>query len=196
MEQPFVLMVGQCCTTSIVKCYFLCPSGDVFIGSIDITREYKDAHKICNALAEYIETIGVNNVVQICIDNVSSMRNVPNLLICHFPILYFQVCDVHCLNLLLEDWGKTTQAKQIMKKKKTIVSFIQQHHAPLATFCCYETNLMLNPIETWCATNFLMVERLFKLRPTIEQTIADPNSITSFVNLLHGNHRKKKFSPR
>jgi hypothetical protein len=127
---------------------FVCPSGDVFIGSIDITREYKDAHKICNALDEYIETIGVNNIVKICTDNVSSMRNMPNLLIFCFPSLYFQVCDVHCLNLLLEDWGKTTQAKRSMKKRKAIISFIQQHHAPLAIFCRYETNLMLNPIET------------------------------------------------
>jgi hypothetical protein len=38
---------------------FACPSGDVFIGSIDTTREWKDAHYICNALAKYIETIGI-----------------------------------------------------------------------------------------------------------------------------------------
>jgi hypothetical protein len=54
-------------------------------------------------------------------------------------------------------------------KKVKVVSFIQQHHAPLAIFCRYETNIMLlNPIETQFATNFLMVERFFKLRPTIE----------------------------
>jgi len=79
------------------------------------------------------------------------------------------------LNLLLEDWGKTTWVKQIMKKTKIIVFFIQQHHAPLAIFCCYETNLMfLNLIETIFATNFLMVVKLFKLRFTIEQIVAYP----------------------
>jgi len=45
---------------------------------------------------------------------------------------------------------------------------------------------MLNPIETWFVTKCLMVERLFKLKPTIEQTIVDLNWII-FVNLLHGN---------
>jgi hypothetical protein len=45
---------------------------------------------------------------------------------------------------------------------------------------------MLNPIETWFVTKRLMVERLFKLKPTIEQTIVDLNWII-FVNLLHGN---------
>jgi hypothetical protein len=78
--------------------------------------------------------------------------------------------------------------KQIVKRVKVVMSLIQQHHAPLAIFCCYETNLMLlNPIETWFATNFLMVERLFKLRLAIEQTITNPN-LTTFVNSLCGNH--------
>jgi hypothetical protein len=35
--------------------------------------------------------------------------------------------------------------------------------------------MLLNPIETWFATIFLMVERLFKLKPMIEQIVADPN---------------------
>jgi hypothetical protein len=43
----------------LLNVMFACPSGDVFIGSIDTTREWKDAHYICNALAKYIETIGI-----------------------------------------------------------------------------------------------------------------------------------------
>ncbi len=85
---------------------FICPSGDVFIGSIDTTKERKDAHYIWNALGGYIETIGVDNIVQICTYNASSMRSAANLLIHHFPSLYFQGCAAHCLDLLLEDWGK------------------------------------------------------------------------------------------
>jgi hypothetical protein len=92
------------------------------------------------------------------------------------------------LDLLLENWGKATWVKTIMKMEKVIVSFIQQHHAPLTIFCHYETNLMLlKPIEMQFVTKFLMVERLFKLKLAIEQTIVDPNW-TIFVNTLHGNH--------
>jgi hypothetical protein len=116
------------------------------------------------------------------------MRSVTNLLICHFPYLYFQGCVVHCLDLLLEDWGKTTWAKQIMKKAKAIVSFIRQHHAPLAIFHHYKTNLMLlNPTKARFATNFLIVERLFKLRLAIEQTFANLDW-TTFVNSMRGSH--------
>jgi hypothetical protein len=80
---------------------FVC-SG-VFVGSIDIIREWKDAHYICTALVKYIETIGVDNIVQICIDNVLNMRSVANLLLHHFSSFYFQGCVNHYLDLLLED---------------------------------------------------------------------------------------------
>jgi hypothetical protein len=47
--------------------------------------------------------------------------------------------------------------------------------------------MSLNPFETQFATKFLMVERLFKFKPAIEQTIVNPHWIT-FVNSLHGGH--------
>jgi hypothetical protein len=87
----------------LLNVMFACPSGDVFIGSIDTTGEWKDAHYICNTLDGYIETIGIDNIVQICTNNVSSMRSVVNLLICHFSNFYFQSCVAHSLDLLLED---------------------------------------------------------------------------------------------
>jgi len=103
-----------------------CLDGDVFIGSISTIMEWKHAHYICNAFAKYIETIGVNNIVQICRDNALSMKSVVNLLIHHFPNFYFQGC-VHCLDLLLEDGGKTTWAKWIVKKKK----FLNSHDSTM-----------------------------------------------------------------
>ncbi len=95
----------------LLNVVFACPSGDVFIGSIDTTMEWKDAQYICNALGGYIETIRVSNIVQICTDKVSNMKSEVNLLFYHFPSLYFQGCVAHCLDLLLEDWGKATWAK-------------------------------------------------------------------------------------
>jgi hypothetical protein len=79
-------------------------------------------------------------------------------------------------------------------KNVNVVSFIQQHHAPLAIFHHYETNLMLlNPTETQFATKFLMVKRLFKFRPAIEQIVVNLDW-TTFVNSLCGNHRQKSFT--
>jgi hypothetical protein len=71
------------------------------------------------------------------------MKNVVDPLIHHFPSLYFQGCAIHCLDSLLEDWGKITWVKRIVKNVKIIMFFIQQHHVALVIFCHYETNLML-----------------------------------------------------
>jgi hypothetical protein len=65
----------------LLNVMFACPSGDVFIGSIDTKGEWKDAHYICNPLAGYIKTIGINNIVQIYINNALNMKSVINLLI-------------------------------------------------------------------------------------------------------------------
>jgi hypothetical protein len=54
-------------------------------------------------LGGHIKTIRVDNIIQICTNNVSNMKSVINLLIHHFPSLYFQSCVIHCLHLLLED---------------------------------------------------------------------------------------------
>jgi hypothetical protein len=47
--------------------------------------------------------------------------------------------------------------------------------------------MLLNPTETWFVIKILMVERLFKVKPTIEQIVVDPNW-TTFVNSFYGNH--------
>jgi hypothetical protein len=58
------------------------------------------------------------------------MKSVVDLLIHHFPNLYFQGCVVHCLNLLLEDWGKATWVKRIVKKAKNYFFFIYDNTMP------------------------------------------------------------------
>jgi hypothetical protein len=106
-------------------------------------------------LVKYIENVGMNNIVQICIDNVSSMQNVVDLIIHCFLGLYFQGCVIHYFDFLLEDWGKKTWVKLL---------FLSYNNALLVIFCHYETNLMFpNLNETQFTTNFLMVEWLFKL---------------------------------
>jgi hypothetical protein len=66
-------------------------NSDLFIGSIYTTREWKDAHYKCNALAGYIKTIGIYNIVQVCTNNVLNMKSAVDLLIRHFPSFYFKV---------------------------------------------------------------------------------------------------------
>jgi hypothetical protein len=53
--------------------------------------------------------------------------------------------------------------------------------------------MLLNPTKTWFTTNFLMIERLFQLRPAIEQTIFYLD-LKTFVKSFHGSHHHKSFT--
>jgi hypothetical protein len=73
-------------------------------------------------MEKYIKEVGLHNVVQVCIDNASSMKAVANIITNKFPHIYFQGCAVYAMNLLLEDWGKATWMKEAVKKSRTIVN--------------------------------------------------------------------------
>jgi hypothetical protein len=62
------------------------------------------------------------------------MDGASNILKVLYPSLYFQGCATHCFDLLLEDWGKEQWVNSLASLAKTIVSFIQTHHMPLAIY--------------------------------------------------------------
>jgi hypothetical protein len=57
-------------------------------------------------LVGYIKTLGVNNIVQICKENVLNMSSAIEFVTCCFPSLYFQGYVIHFLDLLVDFGGK------------------------------------------------------------------------------------------
>jgi len=89
--------------------------------------------------------------------------------------------------LAIGRWGKNNMGEMNCEKKRVLNSH-DSTMRPQQFFFNYETNLMLlNSTKTWFATSFLMVERLFRLKPTIEQTVVNLD-LTTFVNSLCGSH--------
>ncbi len=126
----------------------------------------------------------VDNVVQICMDNASNMQSAFDILRVRYPTLYFQGCAAHCLELLLGDLGKEPWVKRLVSCTKTIVSFIQTHHMPLAIYSRYDPTFNLSHlVETQFATKNFMVDKLVNVQPTTEKTIIGPNWLI-FVNSL------------
>jgi hypothetical protein len=63
----------------------VCPTGDVFIGSVDTTDHKKIKKYIAGELRTYIEAVGLNNVIQICSDNTSPMLGALDELVARYP---------------------------------------------------------------------------------------------------------------
>jgi hypothetical protein len=92
--------INICPLLNIILVY---PNRNLFLKTIDTIKDLKDAQYICIALVEYIKNMGVDNFLQIYMDNASNMRNTSNILRVCYPSLYFQGCATHCFDLLLND---------------------------------------------------------------------------------------------
>ena len=95
-----------------------CPAGDIFLGSVDILGNKKTKEYIAGELKRFIEQIGPMKVGQIYIDNAANMLGAVDKVIETYPHIYKQGCAAHALDLLLEDWAKIPQFKDLIAKAK------------------------------------------------------------------------------
>ena len=169
---PFLNMV-QCGT-----------KGDVFLGTIDTTRNQKDHTYVATQILSSVQKVEADNVVQICIDNAPVMSSAACDVMRLNPHMYVQGCAAHCLDLLLEDWAQQDWMKKVVKKAQLIYVFIKNHHASQAIFRRLSLNLSMNvPIETRFATNFIMIDYLVQVRNALERMIVDDEWYT-FMEVL------------
>ena len=88
--------------------------------------------------------------------------------------LYVQGCAAHCLDLLLEDWGKEEWVKKLVKKAIIMFVFIKSHRASQAIFRRLSPDFSIHlSVETHLATNFIMIDRLLQVRNALERMIID-----------------------
>ena len=79
------------------------------------------------------------------------------------------------MDLLLEDWRKTTWIKETVEKAKLLVKFVKKRHMPLAVFRKHEAKFsLLMPRQTRFASHFIMIDRLLNVKEALEQTVVDP----------------------
>ena len=78
---------------------------DVFLGTIDTIGNYKDHTYVATQILSFVQKIGVDNVVQICIDNAQVMSSSVCDVMRLNSHMYVQGYATHCLDLLLEDWA-------------------------------------------------------------------------------------------
>ena len=150
------------------------PNGDLFLGTIDTTGNHKDQQYVASQIRPFLEKVGVHNVVQVYTDNAPVMTAASRHIFQSISYMYVQGCAAHCLDLLLEDWGKEEWVKKLVKKARIIFVFIKSHHASQAIFRRLSPDLSIRlPVETRFATNFIMIDRLLQVRNALERMIID-----------------------
>jgi hypothetical protein len=91
-----------------------CPAGDIFLGSTDTTRNKKTKAYIATKLKKFIEDVGPRFVTQICTENVTNMLGAMDDIVTTYLDISKQGCAAHALDLMLEDWAKIDQFKDLI----------------------------------------------------------------------------------
>jgi len=161
-----------------------CPAGDVFLGSIDTTGQKKNMRYIADELKVFIEKVGPENVTQVCTDNAPNMLGAVNNIIREYPHIFKQGCMAHALDLMLEDWAKVREFKDLIERARKLCLYIRNHHATMGTFRQLSPKLaLIVPAETRFACNMLMVDRLVKLKGVLERVKDHPRVQNYFSGL-------------
>jgi hypothetical protein len=111
-----------------------CPVDDLFLGSIDTIVNKKTKAYIATELKKFIDDVGPRLVTQICTDNATNMLGAMDNIVMTYPHIFKQGCTAHALDLMLEDWAKIDQFKDLIHKAKHVCIYMRNHHMTMALF--------------------------------------------------------------
>ncbi|XP_027350930.1 uncharacterized protein LOC113861986 isoform X1 [Abrus precatorius] len=138
-----------------------CPTGSMFVKSIDASAYMKTGEKLFELLDSFVEEIGEKNVVQVVTDNGSNYVLAGKLLQAKRPHLFWTPCAAHCIDLILEDIGKIPRVKRTIQRGVTLVGFIYNHSLTLNIMRKFTNKAELVRYGvTRFATTFLTLQRL------------------------------------
>ncbi|KAL6328069.1 hypothetical protein AAG906_033341 [Vitis piasezkii] len=94
--------------------------------SVDASNNIKDHKYIYKLLKNVIKEVGVDNVVQIVINNKSMFVKAGKVLMKNFN-LYWTPCVAYCINLMFEDIGKRPSVANVICSGHKITNIIYNH---------------------------------------------------------------------
>ncbi|KAJ9175625.1 hypothetical protein P3X46_014165 [Hevea brasiliensis] len=134
--------------------------GTVFHKSIDASNvECKDGEYYFRIMKEVVEEIGVEKVMQVVMDNEATIKVGGKKLMDKFPNLYWTACSAHCIDLILEDFGRRKSIKKIIDQARVITQFIYNHNWVINYMKKFTDNReIIRPSITRFATNFIALD--------------------------------------
>ena len=152
-----------------------CPVGDIFLGSIDMIRNKKTKAYIAKEFKKFIEDVGPRFVTQICTYNATNMLGAMDDIVTTYLHISKQGYAAHALDLMLEDWAKIDQFKDLIQKAKRVCIYMHNHHMTMALFQEHSLRKSLVVlVETRFACQFLMISRMLEMKNALEQVVIHP----------------------
>ncbi|KAL4204195.1 hypothetical protein AMTRI_Chr01g108540 [Amborella trichopoda] len=132
-----------------------CPTGTVFLCSIDASNDVDVAHYIFSFIDKGIEEVGEEHVIQVR------------------PRIFWTPCTAHCVDLMLEAIGELPPIKRIIFKAKKVTIFIYSHILTLSMMPKFtKKRELVRPRVTRFATAYLNLQSMYKRRIALRSMFA------------------------
>ncbi|XP_051147895.1 uncharacterized protein LOC127263021 [Andrographis paniculata] len=110
-----------------------------------------------------VESVGVDNIVQIVTDSEASMKAAGKKLMRKRKHIFWSPCAAHCIDLMLEDIGDILSVKDTIKEARRITGFIYNSDKVVNLMKTYTNGRdLLRPGITRFATEFVAMESLLR----------------------------------
>jgi hypothetical protein len=160
--------------------------GAMFLREEDCLGEVKDINFVVEILIAAIEQVGLENVVQVIIDDAHVCKVAGLIVEGRYNHMIWNPCIVHHLNMILEEieakivWIKevTSQAREgdhkihhqpppVIGQAREIIKFITDHHQSQAIYREFSKLELLKVAKTRYVSNFIMLRHLVEVKPTL-----------------------------
>ncbi|CAI8608881.1 unnamed protein product [Vicia faba] len=101
-----------------------CPTGSMFVKSVDASNYAKTGEKLAELLDTFIEEMGEKNIVQLITNNGSNYVAADKELCLKRPHVFWTPCVAHCIDLMLEDIGKIPKVQKVIQKGVKVMGYI------------------------------------------------------------------------
>ena len=146
--------------------------GSYFLKAIDTSGATKTWQYQRDEFFDIIEEVGAANITAFFVDG-GVPKKTRDAIEEKYPSIFVALCAAHSLDLLLEDFYKKCDwVKDVVDALKEIVTFIRNHHKPLALFRTHSKLELLKPGDTRFGSNFICLERLLQVHSALEQLVA------------------------
>lgn len=165
-----------------------CPEGTIFLKSADVSDIIQSPDALHNLFQQVIEEVGVKHILQVITNSEEQYIVVGKRLMETFPTLYWSPCAAHCIELMLEDFGKIEWIKSAIEQAKSVTRFIYKHTVVLNIMRRYTFGIdIVRPGECLCITNFMTLKQIADLKLNLQSMVTSQEWMgSSYANTVEG----------
>ncbi|XP_058086750.1 uncharacterized protein LOC131233916 isoform X2 [Magnolia sinica] len=165
---------------TVINFFVYCPKGTTFLKSVDASDISKNPEALMNLFDSIVQVVGPKNIVHFLTDGSASFQSAGKLLLNKYKTFFWSTCAAHCIDLMLEEFGKLGEVKEILAKAKRISRFIY-NHAWVLDLMRKRTGGrdIVRPAMTKSATDFLTLQSIVSLKEPLHQMFTSTTWVQS-----------------